>query len=155
MKSSLITLLYLLCLVLQGCDNSISFFKAKDDVNPESSTTSASTNRILKIPDRQTISVPESGVGLGMGWDSSRAEVIPNNCLEFAALRSTGQTINMEISEVSDQSEMMESMNVSASVSARSIFASGSAKTDFAKSSKMTSDTTTLLLRTTIKTLVF
>lgn len=150
MKYSSKLVLGLSSLVLAACEPLVPGERTSPEYEGGTVASMPTVKHALKIPDRQTISVPDSGVELGMGWDSRRGEIVPNKCLDFASLRSTGQTIDMELSEVSDQSEMMEKMNVSASVSARSIFASGSAKTKFAKSSKMTSDMTTLLLRTTV-----
>ncbi len=106
--------------------------------------------RPTAIPDRLVVGVPASGVELGMGWDSARGEVVPNNCLNFAPVRSTGQSIDMNMSKVSDQSELMEKMNVSASVAVKSIVASGSAKASLAKETKMTSNSTTLLLKASV-----
>ncbi|MBE7635924.1 hypothetical protein GUA87_03650 [Sneathiella sp. P13V-1] len=99
-----------------------------------------------KIPARMLIEAPSSGVELGMGWDSRRGEIIPNHCIDFSPIRSSGQEITMDLKEVSDQSEVMDSLNVSAAVEAKSIVASGSAKASFAKSRQVNSSSTTILL---------
>jgi|GEM_PF-1867063 len=104
-----------------------------------------------KVPERRYASTPESGVELGMGWDSRRGEIVPNHCIDFAPIRATGQDIEVELSEVADQSELMESLNVSANVAVKTIIASGSAKGSFAKKSKVTSNSTTLLLYATVE----
>ncbi len=104
-----------------------------------------------KIPERFTTGVPDSGVELGMGWDSRRGEVVPNRCIHFSPISAPGMEIEMTLSEVSDQSEIMDALNVRASVSVKSITGSGSAKASFAKKSKVKSNETTLLLNAKIE----
>lgn len=66
------------------------------------------------------VDVPASGVELGLGWDTARGEVVANRCVEFAPVRETGQVATLRMREVSDQSEIMESLGVSAAVSVNS-----------------------------------
>ncbi len=99
--------------------------------------------------------VPPGGVELGWGWDSRRGEVVPGRCVEFAPIRSTGQVATLNLKEVSDQSEVMDSLGVSASVSVRTMFASGSAQASFARDSKVSSTSTNLVLRATVDNGVF
>lgn len=98
----------------------------------------------------QEVGIPVSGVELGMGWDSRRGEVVPNRCVEFAPVQTRGQATRLHLTEVSDQSELMQTLNVNASVSVRTIFASGSAQASFAKSSKVKASSTNLVLQATI-----
>ena len=98
----------------------------------------------------QEVGIPLSGVELGLGWDSRRGEVVPNRCIEFAPIQSRGQATRLHLTEVSDQSEMMRSLNVNAAVSVRTIFASGDAKTSFAKSSKVKASSTNFVLQATV-----
>lgn len=98
----------------------------------------------------QEVGIPLSGVELGMGWDSQRGEVVPNRCIEFAPVQARGQATRLHLSEVSDKSELMQSLNVNASVSVRTIFASGDAKSAFAKSSNVKASSTNLVLQATI-----
>lgn len=98
----------------------------------------------------QQVGIPLSGVELGMGWDSRRGEVVPNRCIEFAPVQARGQATRLHLTEVSDQSELMQSLSVDASVSVRTIFASGDAKSSFAKSSKVKASSTNLVLQATI-----
>ncbi len=93
--------------------------------------------------------IPEGGVELGYGWDSRRGEVVPSRCIAFAPVRATGQVATLSMREVSDQSEVMESLGVSASVSVKTIFASGSAQASFARDTKVSATTTNLLLQAT------
>ena len=96
------------------------------------------------------VGIPLSGVELGWGWDSRRGEVVPNRCIEFAPVQARGQATRMHLTEVSDQSELMRSLNVNAAVSVRTIFASGDAKASFAKSSKVKASSTNLVLQATV-----
>ena len=86
-----------------------------------------------------------------MGWDSRRDEIVPNRCIQFSPIRSSGMEIEMDLTEVSDQSEIMDAFNVSASVSVKSIMGSGGAKAFFAKKSKVKSNETTLPLNAKVE----
>ena len=94
---------------------------------------------------------PEDGVELGFGWDSRKGRVVPNRCVRMTPVRASGQVARASLSEVSDTSEMMKSLNVSASVSVKTMFASGSAAASFAKSSRVSAQSTTFLLDATVE----
>ena len=96
------------------------------------------------------VGVPESGIELGMGWDTQRAETIRNRCVRFAPVREDGQQISLEMSDVSDTSELMERLKVSASMSVKSLVGSASAQAEFASRSKVNRTTNTLLIRATV-----
>lgn len=93
---------------------------------------------------------PESGVELGLGWDSQRAEVIPNRCIRFAPVREEGQTIRMRLKEVSDASELMEQLSVSAGMSIKSAVGSASAQGKFASKTRVSSSSNSLLIQATV-----
>ena len=94
--------------------------------------------------------IPPGGVELGYGWDSRRGEIVPSRCVEFAPVRATGQVATMNLREVSDQSEVMDSLRVSASVSVKTMFSSGSAQASFARDTKVSSTATSLMLQATV-----
>ena len=104
----------------------------------------------MLLASAERIGVPDSGVELGLGWDTQSARVIPNRCIEFAPLRETGQTSRLKLSEVSDKSDLMESLNVSASMAVRSMVASGSAQAEFATQSRVSRNSETLVIRATV-----
>lgn len=93
---------------------------------------------------------PESGVELGLGWDSQRAEIIPNRCIRFAPVKEEGQTIRMQLKAVSDSSELMEQLGVSAGMSIKSAVGSASAQGKFAAKTRVTSSSNSLLIRATV-----
>lgn len=96
--------------------------------------------------------IPESGVELGWGWDTRTGGVVSNRCVEFAPVQATGQRATLSMREVTDKSDVMNSLGVSASVSVSAIFgAKGSAQASFAKDSKVSSTSTSLLLRATVE----
>jgi Ricin-type beta-trefoil lectin domain len=100
----------------------------------------------------QTEGIPESGVELGWGWDTRTGSVLSNRCVEFAPVKATGQRATLSMREVSDKSDVMDSLGVSASVSVSAILgAKGSAQASFAKDSKVSSTSTSLLLRATVE----
>ena len=96
------------------------------------------------------VGAPDSGIELGLGWDSQRAVVIPNRCIRFAPVQERGQTSRMTISEVSDSSELMEKLNVSAGMSVQTLSGGGSAQAQFASSTKVNSSSNALLIRATV-----
>ena len=94
---------------------------------------------------------PEDGVELGFGWDSRKGRIVPNRCVSLTPIRATGQIARVSLSEVSDTSEVMKSLSVSASVAVKTMFASGSAAASFAKSSRVSAQSTTFLLDATVE----
>lgn len=104
-----------------------------------------------RLTGAQREGVPLSGVELGYGWDSKRSQVVANHCIEFTTVKDTGQIATVDLHEVSDQSEMMERLGVSAQVSVNTMFTSVNAKASFASESKVMSNSTNLLLRATVE----
>lgn len=100
----------------------------------------------------RVIPAPESGIELGMGWDSSLGRPKVARCVDFAPVQETGQQISMELSEVSDSSEITEKLSVAASASANSIVGNSgiSLAAKFASSSKTTAASHSLLLEATV-----
>jgi len=94
---------------------------------------------------------PESGVELGYGWDDIREKPINARCVEFAPVLATGQHATVHMHEVSDQSEIMDRLGVSASAAVNSTFGSVSGQASFAKSANVSSKSTTLLLKATVQ----
>jgi hypothetical protein len=94
--------------------------------------------------------VPASGVGLGWGWHSEREVAIPSICVEFDQGEDLAQTARLTIQEVSDRSELMEKLNISASVAVDAIAWSANASAAFAKSVEMKQTSSTFLLRAEI-----
>jgi hypothetical protein len=97
------------------------------------------------------VDVPASGVELGLGWDTARGAVVANRCVDFAPVHETGQVATLRMREVSDQSEILESLGVSAAVSVNTMFASGGARASFARDATVRSNATTLMLEATVE----
>jgi len=96
------------------------------------------------------VGIPDNGVELGLGWDTDKSQVIHNRCILFAPVQEAGQTIAMELHDVSDTSEVMEALNVSASMSVKTLAGKGSAQAAFASSSKVSASSQSLLIRATV-----
>jgi hypothetical protein len=86
---------------------------------------------------QEFVAVPETGVRLGQGWDTARESALSNVCIEFVPRTSGAQTTELEMREVSNRSELMESLDVSATASVKAMVVSASAKASFASSSKV------------------
>lgn len=97
------------------------------------------------------IEAPETGVGLGWGWNTFQAEPVPTVCIEFIADESTAQTTTLDFQEVNDTFELMESMNVSAEVSVKTIGYEGSGQADFAKQVNVTGTSSTFLISAAVQ----
>ncbi len=137
---------------------SLSACERKPESAPESKPeTTGTENPPARGPNpsrrlAQTEGIPESGVELGWGWNTRTGGVVSNRCVEFAPVKATGQRATLSMREVSDKSDVMNSLGVSASVSVSAIFgAKGSAQASFAKDSKVSSTSTSLLLRATVE----
>lgn len=100
---------------------------------------------------REVISVPDDGVELGLGWDSRYGRVVANRCIDFAPVSVSAQKTRLDFKEVSDKSEMMQALGVSAAVSVDTMFASGSAEASFARDSKVSSSTNTVVMKATVE----
>ena len=122
---------------------------------PTAPTNPAVADGALPVMLSHEEGIPIGGVELGYGWDSQRGEVVPSRCIEFAPIRSTGQVASLTLREVADQSEVMSSLGISASVSINTMFASGSAQASFARDTKVSSTTTSLILNATVDNGVF
>ncbi|MEQ8264211.1 hypothetical protein [Pseudohaliea sp.] len=94
---------------------------------------------------------PEEGVELGFGWDSRKGRIVPNRCVRMTPVRASGQVARASLSEVTDTSEVMKSLKVSAAVAVKTMFAKGSAAASFAKSSRVSAQSTTFLLDATVE----
>ena len=98
----------------------------------------AITGSLISVaPAQEFIAAPETGVRLGQGWDSARENALSNVCIEFVPRTSGAQTTELEMREVSDRSELMESLDVSATASVKAMGVAASAKASFASSSKV------------------
>jgi Ricin-type beta-trefoil lectin domain len=148
---------FALALGLSGCQREPD---ATPQPNPEATKSAnppGSVNPPAQGPSApqrlaQTEGIPESGVELGWGWNTRTGSVVSNRCVEFAPVKATGQRATLSMREVSDKSDVMHSLGVSASVSVSAIFgAKGSAQAAFAKDSKVSSTSTSLLLRATVE----
>ena len=99
----------------------------------------------------EIIAAPDNGVELGLGWDSATGQVVPNRCIEFAAVEERGQSISLDFQEVSSTEELMESLDVSASISVNTMFSSVSAQAKFAKNAEMNSEKTSILMEADVQ----
>ena len=94
--------------------------------------------------------MPESGAHLGWGWNSLEEQAVPSVCVEFTIAESSGQTKYMTMHEASDSYEVMNSMDMSASMSVKAIGYKASGKAEFAKTSKVTGFNSTFVLKASI-----
>ncbi len=97
-----------------------------------------------------SVNYPETGVDVGWGWDSEEGIPQANVCIEYSVEEDKGQTKYMTMREITDSSELMSSMNISAAASVKTVAykASGSAK--FAKSSKINSFNSNFVLNVSV-----
>jgi Ricin-type beta-trefoil lectin domain len=148
---------FALALGLSGCQREPDATPEPKPEATKSENPPASVNPPAQGPSAprrlaQTEGIPESGVELGWGWNTRTGSVVSNRCVEFAPVKATGQRATLSMREVSDKSDVMDSLGVSASVSVSAIFgAKGSAQAEFAKDSKVSSTSTSLLLRATVE----
>ncbi len=92
--------------------------------------------------DLRTEEIPVQGVELGQAWNAEDSAPLPNRCIEFSPVQSLGQVSSVELSEVEDQSEVMENLDISASASVSTAFGSANASAEFASSSDISKSST-------------
>lgn len=140
-------------IALSGCaadepDNSLAPV-VDEGSTVETFTSQLDTRKALALKGYWEV-VPDDGVELGLGWDSREGRIVPNRCVKISPVHSPGQTTMMSLDEVTSRSDVTSELNVSASASVKTIFASGSASASFAKSTKVSSQSTTLLMKATV-----
>src|SRR5690606_37283810 len=87
-----------------------------------------------------------AGVQLGWGWNSLTDTPVPNLCIEFSENSHLAQERSVTIREVTDQSDLMQELDMTASMSVNAIGASVSGKASFAKNIKVNSFQSTYVL---------
>jgi hypothetical protein len=86
------------------------------------------------------VEYPADGVSLGQGWHEDQGEKAQSVCIQFETLQDRGQEQTMSMEVVTDRSEMMESMNVSAEMQVKAIAYQVSGKAQFAKEVEASSE---------------
>ena len=94
---------------------------------------------------------PVEGVLLGQGWHNDQGEKAQAVCIEFQEQSDDGQEQTMNLEVVTDHSEMMQSMNVSAEVQVKAIAYEVSGKASYAKNVEMKSDNMNFVAHARVK----
>jgi hypothetical protein len=79
------------------------------------------------------VEYPVDAVDLGQGWHEEQAVKAVATCIDFKALADTGQEQTMRISVVTDRSDLMDQLEVSAEVQVKAIAYSVSGKARYAQ----------------------
>lgn len=98
----------------------------------------------------EVVDADPDGIELGLGWDSQTGTVRPSRCVNFAPVQEGGQTITLDLSEISDSAELAEHMGVSASLSVGGIGASGSAGLELVHDAEVSTTATNFSLRVAV-----
>jgi hypothetical protein len=80
------------------------------------------------------VEYPVDAVDLGQGWHEEQAVKAVATCIDFKPLADTGQEQTMRISVVTDRSDLMDQLDVSAEVQVKAISYSVSGKAHYAQS---------------------
>jgi hypothetical protein len=97
------------------------------------------------------VEAPDTGVDLGWGWSTDREQPIPTRCIAFDTDQHDAQEVSVAISEVRDNQALSSAMNISSSVSVKSMGYEASGKAAFAKNTKITSFSTTYVVRADVR----
>ena len=90
---------------------------------------------------------PETGVSLGWGWNAFHGEAIPTRCVEFTTARPfEGQTSALDFTEVNDQFELQQAMDMSAEASVKTLAYEAKGEAKFSKTAKVTQSALTYLI---------
>lgn len=88
----------------------------------------------------RTVEYPVDGVRLGQGWHDDQGEKAQAVCIEFQEEADDGQEQTMKMEVVTDHSEMMQSMEISAEMQVKAIAYEVSGKASYAKNVEMKSE---------------
>lgn len=99
--------------------------------------------------DIEFIDAPDTGVELGVGWDSATSTVVASRCVKYAPIQEGGQLLQLDLQEASDSSELAETLDISANTSINGLMGSGSARASIAKDRTVKASSTTFSLRAT------
>lgn len=117
-------------ILFQACQSS-----SADNTGNDSSAPVFPAKGFTKIAE-----YPIEGVRLGQGWHEDQGEKAQAVCIEFQEESDDGQEQSMNMEVVTDRSEMMQSMNVSAEVQVKAIAYEVSGKASYAKNVEMKSE---------------
>jgi hypothetical protein len=81
----------------------------------------------------RVVEYPVDAVDLGQGWHAEQAVKAVATCIDFKPLADTGQEQTMRISVVTDRSDLMNELDVSAEVQVKAIAYSVSGKARYAQ----------------------
>lgn len=97
-------------------------------------TTDAARSAGLPQPSHvRLVEYPVDAVDLGQGWHEEQAVKAVATCIDFKPLADTGQEQTMRISVVTDRSDLMDQLDVSAEVQVKAIAYSVSGKARYAQ----------------------
>ena len=95
----------------------------------------------------EIVPAPETGIGLGWGWNAFHGEAIPTECVRFVRDRPyTGQTSDLSFTEINDTFELQVAMDMSAEASVKSIGYEVEGEMSFASKSKVSGSSLTYLI---------
>jgi hypothetical protein len=86
------------------------------------------------------VEYPVDAVDLGQGWHEEQAVKAVATCIDFKPLADTGQEQTMRISVVTDRSDLMNELDVSAEVQVKAIAYSVSGKARYAQTVEIKSE---------------
>ncbi|MDJ0640299.1 MAG: hypothetical protein QNJ20_15845 [Paracoccaceae bacterium] len=104
--------------------------------------------RESETPDPTDILIaPETGIGLGWGWNEFHGEAIPTQCVEFVRAQPfDGQTSSLDFTEVNDQYELQAAMDMSASASVKTAGYEVEGEAKFSSETKVNGSALTYLI---------
>ncbi|MDR8391244.1 hypothetical protein NC796_08850 [Aliifodinibius sp. S!AR15-10] len=106
-----------------------------DEVTEPSEGTGFPSNGFTRM-----VEYPIDGVRLGQGWHDDQGEKAQAVCIDFQSEMDDGQEQSMNMEVVTDRSEMMQSMNVTAEMQVKAIAYEVSGKASYAKNVEMKSE---------------
>lgn len=125
--------------LLSACKEQVAL---KSVVNRQEKTNISSAS--VDVLPQVTSAVP--GIELGYAWDSEMGEYLPNRCISFAPVEQTAQTSTITMSQISDQTDIMRHLNISASASLKTVVASGSMHASLMRDVHISGKSTTFML---------
>lgn len=101
--------------------------------------------------ETMVLDVPDTGVGLGWGWNRSGGVPLSSICIEFVQAEEPAQTRFMTMKEVTSNFELMQSLGMSAEASVKTIGFEAQGKASFARDVSISTFASTFVMNARVE----
>src|ERR1035437_8583980 len=132
-----LVLLIFVSLLSAGCKGCS---KSPNNGTKSSSRESVKDEGTVRRIEPRVIEYPRDGILIGTGWSSTWQQKAPSICIGFARKDDTGEDTIVDLTNVMDNSGLMQQLNLSASIAFNYGVASASTKVRYARKVQISDD---------------